>query len=819
MRCSMQKCSPLFVLMFFVMGMTGLVADPADPADAPVMGTDEAPFEEIVSLARSGKNREAIARFEALPDDVELPLVSLRAVAGCYWREREFDKSRELYQEILDRRPTLQNLSRNADAAPAPLIAKEDPEEDPEEATEAVAAPDPDPEPREDPSAEAVEAVTAPDPDPEPREVPSEELTELRAANAALIEEREALREKVAAQIAKVTTAAQASVEDVETLRAELDKQRKWREVAEREAGQAQSALELRGNAVQNKVGKLEGELAAARGELAALQDVQKAEAEALAQAVEEVREERRLAASMVLEKDSLEAHGVALSNRVSLLETDLQSARASVEKNQLEANSRVAASEERAKELAVIVTALDSQSYSARSDIAELARALEDARGRNAELFAAQSVVVRKAESDIEALQRSSLRSALDEIDTLEREYAALDASAGKRQHELLMRIDALEQGTVTGESELAKAREQLKIERALRKAVETQGEKRDDAMLQANLVLAEAAEKMALQFDIIRSQTSGASGLKIADPSKTSADLAPLIGKLEAATESATVEVKNLRRLLAEEQNRHAESKAQAAEMVVSLRQQVELLGAEIETLKTKHAEREAELAADAERQLKTLAASLTAEREAREGVLQEEMSALGKQIEASKAEMELLRRDRVSETEAYAKQTAERDAAEQSLRERIRNLELAFALPLSEDAVPARDDGVGDPEVNERVDALYQSIIDTARKDKGLALTQFESLPAESVKPVTLLRTIANLYREKRAYDSAYAIYESLLVRNPGDLYVERKLVMTLFDMGRYDEALGRLAGPQDQLEIRESAAAEDAPAPEQ
>ena len=141
------------------------------------------------------------------------------------------------------------------------------------------------------------------------------------------------------------------------------------------------------------------------------------------------------------------------------------------------------------------------------------------------------------------------------------------------------------------------------------------------------------------------------------------------------------------------------------------------------------------------------------------------------------------------------------------------------MAFALPLSEDAVPARDDRVGDPEVNERVDALYQSIIDTARKDKGLALTQFESLPAESVKPVTLLRTIANLYREKRAYDSAYAIYESLLVRNPGDLYVERKLVMTLFDMGRYDEALGRLAGPQDRLEIRESAAAEDAPAPEQ
>jgi hypothetical protein len=35
--------------------------------------------------------------------------------------------------------------------------------------------------------------------------------------------------------------------------------------------------------------------------------------------------------------------------------------------------------------------------------------------------------------------------------------------------------------------------------------------------------------------------------------------------------------------------------------------------------------------------------------------------------------------------------------------------------------------------------------------------------------------------------------------MLERDPDDLYADRKVVMTLFDMGRYDQALDRLAGP--------------------
>jgi len=65
----------------------------------------EAPaLETIVELARTGRNAEAIERYEALPEGVDRPLALLRAVAGCYWRERHFEEARTLYQML---RPTL----------------------------------------------------------------------------------------------------------------------------------------------------------------------------------------------------------------------------------------------------------------------------------------------------------------------------------------------------------------------------------------------------------------------------------------------------------------------------------------------------------------------------------------------------------------------------------------------------------------------------------------------------------------------------------------------------------------------------------------
>ncbi|MBT3193159.1 MAG: tetratricopeptide repeat protein, partial [Verrucomicrobia bacterium] len=210
-----------------------------------------------------------------------------------------------------------------------------------------------------------------------------------------------------------------------------------------------------------------------------------------------------------------------------------------------------------------------------------------------------------------------------------------------------------------------------------------------------------------------------------------------------------------------------------------------------------------------------LAKLEAEMTSQHEKREAKLREEIANLVTKVQASNDALELLEQQVAGEKASYMALVSATDETAAELRERISNLELAFSLPVSEDVAPVRKGGEGDPELNARVDSLYQSIIDTAREDKGLAIKQFESLPEASEKPVALLKTVANLYREKRDYDSAYSIYEALLERDPGNLYAERKLVMTLFDMGRYDDALERLAGPQERGDVQEETADGAAP----
>jgi hypothetical protein len=816
MRCSVLVS---YVLSMFLSASVGVGVAVAQERPSPDL---EKQVEDIVSLARVAKNLDAIRRFESLPEGTELPLVAMRAVAGCYWRERQFDKSRDLYQKILDRRPSLSKLSKNPVAAPSPLLSKED-SADPETAM----------------GEEADEA----------RAAAAKELARLRKANEQLMKDREALRKKTEAQISSVTASAESSSAALKALQQELDSEKKKRGAAERTSAQAQQKLEAQGRSVQSKVAELEVALSAAREELSGIQTAQSAavgsieeswqsevktlesalkvaradvdavekarkqDVEALQEDLKKLDRSHEQVDTKVLEiQQSHEARALVLTDQVTALEVELESARAALEQSKLDSAAQIAESEARANELGEITASLESQSRSAKADIAEISQSLELARLQNAELSAAQDAVVTKSVQDIEAMEHSALERALVEIGALEAEYAALDVSAGLRQHELLLRIDALEQASVGGESELDEVRKQLAIETSLRKDMQARGETRDAAMLEANRVLAEATEKMAIHFDAIRSKMAGTPELNIGGESETPADLAPLIGKLEAATESATVEVRELRQSLADEQETHARTKATTSVGIASLRQRVELLTDEISVLKTANDEeiqksmarseaRHAKIQAKHEAALAGLKKQLDGEAAAREAGLRGEIASLESKIKASQDEIELLRLTIAGEKATYTKLASEKDTTEKTLRERIRDLEIAFALPASADAAPAGKDDKGDPVLNAQVDDLYQSIIDTARKDKNLAISQFESLPAESVKSDELLKTVANLYREKREYASAHAIYEALLVRDTGNLYAERKLVMTLFDMGRYDEALERLAGPQE------------------
>ena len=80
------------------LSMCGLIGVPLWTAEAKPDAAQERQSEEIVSLARAAKNVEAIALYESLPEGATVSMVDMRAVACCYWRERQFDKPRELYQ-------------------------------------------------------------------------------------------------------------------------------------------------------------------------------------------------------------------------------------------------------------------------------------------------------------------------------------------------------------------------------------------------------------------------------------------------------------------------------------------------------------------------------------------------------------------------------------------------------------------------------------------------------------------------------------------------------------------------------------------------
>lgn len=805
---------------------SGLAATGGGTATAAPDVAIEAQSEEIVSLARSGKNLEAIAMFEALPADADLSMVMMRAVAGCYWRERQFDKSRELYQRILDRRPTLRQLSSSGEA-PKPLLAKDE-EEDAEMAAVETAPPK---------ASESVDVAKMSAELDALREANRElggereaELAKLREANARLAEEREALRKKTAERIATLAKTAEMSSADIDALRSELAEERKRREAAEVVAKQIQGSLGDQEQALLGKIASLEGTLASTRVELEKTLETSRSELDALAKEREKREASENMAKAI---QQSLEERETELSDELAALDTELRSARAALEQSELDASERVQATEVRAAALTERVELLESQANAARANMVELGHALEAARLRNAEMAAAQSAVADRTASTLEAAENVAFAKALEEIDALEQEYAVLDASARKRQKALLERIDALEQASVTSEVDLAEARRQLELERSLRKALQAQGEKRDGTLLEANRVLASAAEKMAQQFDAIRALMHGEGDLKLRDAAEKPADLAPLIGQLEEATEAATVEVKDLHQLLLEEREQHAATKKRSQQEISELKRKVELLTQAIEAERVATAEREAALRAEMEQkltELKKAGEARVAEVEAaaarREDDLQKQLAEskanFQKQLAESKAvlkteheaavtilrdkikaaveALEAAKQDLAGQEVAYEKLMVDTGEVETSLRERIRDLEQAFALPMSLDAAPARADGSGDPETEEKVDALYQSIIETSRKNKALAIKQFESLPEESVKPTALLKVMANLYREKRDYTEAYNIYEEVLERDPGNLYAERKLVMTLFDMGRYDEALERLAGPQ-------------------
>jgi tetratricopeptide (TPR) repeat protein len=244
------------VCVFGLLLAAGLRAAPEIPAPGAL--TPEA----IVELARAGRNTEAIEGFEALADKSEQPLVLMRAVAGCYWRERRFEEARALYQQILERRPNLKALSDRSDAKPAtakPLLdrpranadadadadadaeesARSAPSTGPEDQVRDRPAPPPPPPPQADRPA-AAEGV-------EPEGGEDTALVALREEYAALEKRGRERRDELLARIDSLEQASVLAGSEMRELRQALNAERSKREALATTAQAAESKLTERG--------------------------------------------------------------------------------------------------------------------------------------------------------------------------------------------------------------------------------------------------------------------------------------------------------------------------------------------------------------------------------------------------------------------------------------------------------------------------------------------------------------------------------------------------------------------------------------------
>ncbi len=663
--------------------------------------------EGIIGLARAGHNAEAIAAYEALPKDFDAPLTLLRAVAGCYWRERQFEQARDLYQRILERRPTLKGLSEAPvakSAAPTPLLERpavaDDPAVKPPAPVETPVKSDTKPEAPVAEAAPVTPAIAPPPSEPKAPEVaPTDpamqaELDDLRAEYSVLEESGSRRREELLARIDMLELASVQASAEMDEIRRELSSERGKREALETTARVAEDKLTVRSRDLEGSMVALTMELEKARGELKA---------------------------------------------------------------REASAVDRDAAERKREEDMRDQIAAIEARAAEASLNVAEVNRLLEAERARNVELMKLREAREQDLERQIAAMQSMSIENALREIETLEQEYQLLEASSLARQDELIKRTDQLERAALLADGEMAELRAALAREREIRARVEAREAEREKAVKDANAALAAASEDMARQLESVRRDVAAHKGeIKLGtERPRDGADLAPAMAQIEAAAKAAAREAEQLRRQIADEQRIHADDVARDAKKIAGLEERV----AALEKDKAVSAQTLADARQAVETQKRTHEAMLRQSRE-----------------------------------------------TEKQLRLRISDLEHAYrgqpttgpvAPPVP--AVPsASTNDASAPEVVEDT-SPSAGILEVVRTNKAAAVALYEAMPASAARSPDLLRTLAGAYRENHEFGKALALYEDLLRQVPGDLQAERKLVMTLFDMGRYDDALERLAGP--------------------
>jgi hypothetical protein len=769
----------------------------------------EEPQGRILTLARDGKNIEAIALFEKLPKGGEIQTDVLRAAAGCYWRERRFEEARGLYRQILERQPNLRPAGSGKDIGKA-LLDRDSSGSGVVVASGGVAVP------------AGETAVAVPD-------AVQKELAALKAAYRELEAGKDQSRKDADARIATLSAETEARVKEIGALRAQI----------EANAGKATGAA----GGQDAERAKLEVEVAALREQIKArVQDVDKAQKTYDALRTQSERKANDLLDAVAQEKkrrESAEAElAKATATRESLeaatakehVELDIQvkqageqvelerkraaadvkaageravaDAKAAVERAAADAKAageRAAADAKAAGEreaaLLARIEEMNTASAAAAARVVSLEKDLQEMRDRVDKESSLLAVRNLELTQKLEGIQQGSVELALAEIERLELEHAALAKEASNRQAALEAQIAALEvtgaeASKVLAATEKARAEEQEK-----RLALEARSAQQAEELQRTKTMLDDATAALSRQYNAIRDQVQGGVTIRLEDADGTvtghletaeSSDLAPLIGKLEAATASATAEVQQLRRQLEQERAAFAAASSEAEAGRLALKAEIEALTQRMDEAAVAASSRESGMVAAQARALEEMAAA----HDLRVTGLKGEIDGIRAALAARDRELLMMESDLESERESSARVLALARANEETLSQRIRDLEDLLALS----GTIVAGDGV-DPSLS----ASVREILEMLPKDPSAAVSRFEALPPDAPMPVELLKGMGNLYREQHRYDEALVLFEKMLERDPDDLYADRKVVMTLFDMGRYDQALDRLAGP--------------------
>jgi len=726
----------------------------------------------ILQFARAGQNAEAIAAFEKLPDRDQAELDVLRAVAGCYWRERRFEEARVLYRHILERQSNLTAIGNGGSGSA--LLARE-------------------------PSIADTEASPSVGDDGQAADALAQELDALKVQYQALAEERESRRQEADARITELMTAAAERAGEMEALRTQVAGEAAKAAAAEAAVLQEREQLEARASVLNMRIETLAQEVEAANAARAAIQSETDLKINDLLDAIEtEKTRKAEVDAQLQATMEALEVQKAAAAEIATDLEREVEAAWETLTQERRLAEAAAANHELREAELRVRVEQVTAASDEAQLQAISLEQTLGQLRDQLDAVTAQLAVRDLELAQEIDRVDRASLALALDEIERMEQEQAARDAAVAQQQALLLERIEVLGAQASEANAALGTVERDLEDERRQRFNLEARAQEQAKALADTGAMLEEAKAALARQYDAIREQVQGGITMRLEDGetagtgvalNSLSPDLVPMIGQLEAATATAAAEVKQLREQLERERAMFAAAAAEKDAGLSAMRVEMAAMQQRVEAIAEGAGDREAAMATAHTAVL----AAMTEAHELRVAGLKGEIDGLRNAVAARDRAVGMLEDDLQTERASTARVLAMARETEAALAARIRELETAFALPDTEAPdVTTRDRA-------ELRDAVFDSILEMIPNDRAGAIARFEALPPTTDIPDPVLKAMGNLYREQGDYAIACKFFEKLVERNPDDLYAERKLVMTLFDMGLYDQALDRLAGP--------------------